>query len=68
MVLMDRGGLKIFPCRHISVVVDIELLHGVCIFVLEEKRNTLFPQRLAKVKKGGEGISIIFLLLSQDTS
>lgn len=58
MVLVDRGGLRSFPCRLIFVVVAIELLHGVCILKLEEGRSIVVPQKLAKAKKGGEGISI----------
>lgn len=58
MVQMDRGGLRSFPCRHIFVVVDIELLLRVYIFILEERRKTLVSQRLAKTEKGGEGIRV----------
>lgn len=43
-----------FPCSQFSVFVDIELLFRLDILVLEERKKTLVPQRLAKLK-GGEG-------------
>lgn len=73
-VQMDRGGLRTVYCRLTFVVVGIELLHRVHIFMLEERRRALVPQRLAKVKKGREGISVkegpflFFFWLAQNAS